>query len=128
MFDSDRSVGTIFTLVVAVLLTLSTVGVGSAALEPSSVASADTTDNISIEISDSSNGNDTAYAEIVVSTSDLSQQDRVLQITGKETVSQLTVGDISNVITLYNRNQSNNGIAIELDDISNTITLYNRNR
>jgi hypothetical protein len=126
MFRSRRSAGAALGLVVGVLVVLSVTGAASALVESSPTASTATTGNISIEISDSSNGNDTAYTDIVVSSEETTQQERVLQITGTETASELTVGDVSNVITLYNRGESRNGVAVELDDISNTITLYNR--
>lgn len=52
---------------------------------------------------------------------------RLLRITGRSSTEELTQDDVSNVITLFNRNESANGITVTQDDVSNVITLFERN-
>lgn len=54
-------------------------------------------------------------------------EQRVLRITGRSSPEELTQNDVSNVITLFNRNEMVNDISITQNDISNTITLFERN-
>jgi hypothetical protein len=52
---------------------------------------------------------------------------RVLQITGKQTESELTQDDVTATITRFNRGQTVNNIDIIQDDVTATITLFERN-
>lgn len=53
-------------------------------------------------------------------------QQRVLRIAGRSSPQELTQNDVSNAITLFNRNETFNGITVTQDDVSNTITLFER--
>lgn len=53
--------------------------------------------------------------------------ERALQIAGKNDPAELTQGDVSNTITLFNRGELSNGIDVGQRDVSNVITLFERN-
>lgn len=65
-----------------------------------------------------------------VTSSETVRQDpiqRALTISNKDDPSQLTQDDVSNVITLFNRDETVNNITVSQDDVSNIITLFERN-
>lgn len=51
---------------------------------------------------------------------------RALTISDKDDPSQFTQDDVSNVITLFNRDKTVSNISVSQDDVSNTITLFER--
>lgn len=108
-----------------ILLILTIAFVGTAA--PQQATSAD----IMINVTDSTNGADTRTLPITINsnstntTTDPTQ--RVLQITDKQQTSQLMQGDVSTVITLYNRDSTQNGVDVTQSDVSTVITLFSRN-
>lgn len=103
--------------------------VGTAA--PQQTTSAD----ITITVNDSSNGANTTTLPITINSSSTDQPaapptnptQRVLQITDKQQTNQLAQGDVSTVITIYNRDSTQNGVDVNQGDVSTIITLFNRN-
>ena len=52
---------------------------------------------------------------------------RVLTITGKSSLQELTQNDVTATITRFNRGQSVNNVGISQDDVTTVITLFERN-
>jgi hypothetical protein len=90
-----------------------------------------TTADVTVAVSDSSTGQDSANATLTIQSGsahdDLTPERRVLRTAGVDDPADLEQTDIANVVTLFNREETRNGVAVTQDDVSNTITLYIRN-
>jgi acyl-CoA hydrolase len=94
------------------------------------VSATNTTADITIDLTDSNNGEDSAAATLTVVEAGAppeTPEERALAIAGVDDPAQLTQDDVTAAITRFNRGESVNGLTIEQDDVTAVITLFERN-